>query len=61
MPDKESPLWDKYSKVIYWWTATGMDDKNAYIIVYNGQVWPRPKKAHWDYLGFRAVKTVAKD
>ena len=21
-PDKESPLWDVHSKVIYWWTAT---------------------------------------
>jgi hypothetical protein len=28
----------------------------AYIIVYNGQVYPRPKHAHWGYLGFRAVK-----
>jgi hypothetical protein len=59
MPDKESPLWDKYSKVIYWWTATEADGKNAYIVVYNGQVWPRPKKAYWGYLGFRAVKAVS--
>lgn len=60
-PDKESPLWDKYSKVIYWWTATEVDEKNAYIVVYNGQVWPRSKKAYWGYLGFRAVKTEAKE
>lgn len=60
-PDKESPLWDKYSKVIYWWTATEVDEKNAYIVVYNGQVWPRPKKAYWGYLGFRAVKAVVKN
>lgn len=23
--DKESPLWDVYSQVIYWWTATELD------------------------------------
>jgi hypothetical protein len=56
-PDKESPLWDVHSQVIYWWTATEVDDQQALIIVYDGEVWPRPKQAHWGYLGFRAVKT----
>jgi hypothetical protein len=56
-PDKESPLWDIHSQVIYWWTATEVSDRDAYIIVYNGQVWPRPKRARWGYLGFRAVRT----
>jgi TRAP-type C4-dicarboxylate transport system permease small subunit len=55
-PDKESPLWDVHSKVIYWWTATERSDAEAYVVVYNGQVWPRPKRARWDYLGFRAVR-----
>jgi hypothetical protein len=55
-PDKEPPLWDPYSKVIYWWTATEVDDGHAYIAVYNGQVWPRPKWAQWGYLAFRAVR-----
>lgn len=59
MPDKESPLWDMHSPVIYWWTATELNDQQAYIIVYNGQVWPRPKRARWGYLGFRAVKDGA--
>jgi hypothetical protein len=59
-PDKESPLWDVHSPVIYWWTATEAGEREAYIIVYNGQVWPRPKRAHWGYLGFRAVKDGAK-
>jgi hypothetical protein len=58
-PDKEPPLWDPYSKVIYWWTATEVDERLAYIAVYNGQVWPRPKAAHWGYLGFRAVRKPA--
>lgn len=59
MPDKESPLWDVHSPIIYWWTATEVNDDQAYIIVYNGQVWPRPKWAHWGYLRFRAVKEGA--
>jgi hypothetical protein len=55
-PDKESPLWDVHSQVIDWWTATEVNDREALIIVYDGKVWPRPKRAHWGYLGFRAVK-----
>jgi hypothetical protein len=55
-PDKESPLWDVHSQVIYWWTATEVNDREALIIVYDGKVWPRPKSAHWGYLGFRAMK-----
>ena len=55
-PDKESPLWDVHSPVIYWWTGSEVNDRDAYIILYDGKVWPRPKLAHWGYLGFRAVK-----
>ena len=55
-PDKESPLWNIHSQVIYWWTATDVDDKRAYIIVYDGKVWPRSKQFGPDYLGFRCVK-----
>ncbi len=40
-PDKESPLWNVHSQVIYWWTATEVDKGHAYIIVYDGKVWPR--------------------
>ncbi|MCA9924985.1 MAG: hypothetical protein KC421_21570, partial [Anaerolineales bacterium] len=43
-PDKESPLWNIYSQVIYWWTATEEDEAHAYIIAYDGQVWPRLKQ-----------------
>jgi hypothetical protein len=56
MPDKESPLWNTRSKVIYWWTATEVNNEKAYIVVYNGEVWPRTKRASWGYRGFRAVK-----
>jgi hypothetical protein len=55
MPDKESPLWNTHSKVIYWWTATSVDENKAYRIVYNGGVQPVLKRARWGYLGFRCV------
>jgi hypothetical protein len=55
-PDKESPLWNMHLKTIYWWTASEVNDKEAYIIVYNGGVWPRQKKLRVGYLNFRAVK-----
>jgi hypothetical protein len=55
-PDKESPLWNIHSQVIYWWTATEVDQEHAYIIVYDGKVWPRAKQLSPDYLGFRCVK-----
>jgi hypothetical protein len=55
-PDKESPLWNGYSQVIYWWTATEADEEHAYIIVYDGEVWPRAKQFSPAYLGFRCVK-----
>ncbi len=55
-PDKESPLWNVHSQVVYWWTATEIDANHAYIIAYDGQVWPRLKTFGPAYLGFRCVK-----
>ncbi len=60
-PDKESPLWDTRSQVIYWWCSTPAGDGAAHIIVYNGSVWPRRKSISPGYLGFRAVKEVPGD
>jgi hypothetical protein len=60
-PDKESPLWDLHSQVIYWWTATEADSDRAYIIVYDGEVWPRSKEFGPAYLGFRCVKPPPAD
>jgi hypothetical protein len=54
-PDKESPLWNLHSQVIYWWTSTEIDEEKAYIIAYDGKVWPRSKDIGPDYLGFRCV------
>ena len=60
-PDKESPLWDVHSKVIYYWTADTSvhDEKKASIIVYDGGVYARRKIDHYGYLSFRAVKEVS--
>jgi hypothetical protein len=58
-PDKESPLWNIHSQVIYWWTATEVDADHAFIIVYDGKVWPREKQISPAYLGFRCVKQPA--
>lgn len=55
-PDKETPLWDPHSKVIYYWTDTIASEGKAYIIVYNGGVFPRSIEMHLDYLSFRAVR-----
>lgn len=59
-PDKESPLWDVHSKVIYYWTADKsiQDEKQAYIIVYDGGVYDKRMIDHYSYLSFRAVKEV---
>jgi hypothetical protein len=55
-PDKETPLWNPHSKVIYWWTSTPIDSSYAYMIVYDGKIWQKDKKFGPNYLGFRAVK-----
>ena len=57
-PDKESPLWNVHSQVIYWWTATEIDEEKAYIIVYDGKVWPRHKRFAPAYLAYRCVRSV---
>lgn len=55
-PDKESPLWDTHSPIIYWWTATQKDSANIYRIVYNGGVQALPRTIGMGDLAFRAVR-----
>ena len=59
-PDKESPLWDVYSPVIYYWTSDSSpsDDSRAYIIVYHGGVFTKMKQSKQNSLSFRAVRDV---
>jgi hypothetical protein len=54
-PDKESPLWDRYSPVIYWWTATEVNQQRAYRFAYNGRAMATIKSAGPAYYGFRCV------
>jgi hypothetical protein len=56
-PDKETPLWNPHSPIIYYWTSAELNEQKAYMIVYNGQVQPR-NKTGMGSLGFRAVKDV---
>lgn len=55
-PDKESPLWNVRSQIIYWWTATEVDEEHAFMIAYDGRVWQRSKQTTLPNLGFRCVK-----
>ena len=54
-PDKEGPLWNRYSPVIYWWTADEADAMHAYRVVYNGRVDPVLKTWGPTYLACRCV------
>jgi hypothetical protein len=56
MPDKEAPLWNPYSQVIYWWTADEADLDRAYRIAYNGQAHAIPKRSGQGYMACRCVK-----
>jgi hypothetical protein len=55
-PDKETPLWNPDSEIIYWWTATEADGERVYRVAYNGYVLAVPKKLGMGSLAFRAVK-----
>lgn len=57
-PDKESPLWNVHSPVIYWWTETEASETHAYIAVYDGGVWKRDKTFSPTYLGYRCVRSM---
>jgi len=55
-PDKESPLWNPYSPIIYWWTSSQHSGSRAYSIDFNGEVYDRSKESNLGSQGFRAVK-----
>jgi hypothetical protein len=55
-PDKESPLWDTTSPIIYWWTATEKDENTAYMIIYNGVVYSAATDSQIGSRSFRVVK-----
>jgi hypothetical protein len=58
-PDKEAPLWDPHTMVIYWWTGSINESGKDMRVAYNGYVLPvSVKGAGGDYVGFRAVRSV---
>ncbi len=56
MPDKDSPLWNPHSQVIYWWTGTEAENGKAYRIAYNGYVLALDKRGWGDYWAYRCVR-----
>jgi len=66
-PDKETPLWDPNSMIIYYWTSEkGMNVQSynkekrvfTYLVSYNGRILLRYSSNGADYHGFRCVKSV---
>ena len=57
-PDKESPLWNPHSVVIYWWTSSEHDGGRAYSIDFNGNVYARDKGSTLGSQAFRAVRDL---
>jgi hypothetical protein len=57
-PDKEPPLWNPYSPVIYWWTSSEQSRSHAYSIDFNGSIYNRNKESNLGSLGFRAVRAL---
>jgi len=56
IPDKETPLWDPHSIIIYYWVLSDEGAERGNIISYNGGVFERIKDRKYGYLSFRAVK-----
>ncbi len=57
-PDKETPLWNPNSQVIYYWTGESKDEQRAYLVAYNGYILDRSKTSAPDYQGYRCVKDI---
>lgn len=58
MPDKEAPLWNPYTGIIYWWTSSENAQGKICRMVFDGNVGPLAKNFKMDSLGFRAVRDV---
>ena len=56
-PDKEAPLWNPQSPVIYWWTSDEIDGERAYRVSYNGHFLAVQKSARQTYLAFRCARS----
>jgi hypothetical protein len=58
-PDKETPLWNPNSQIIYWWTKSEKNDSTVYVAIYNGMINTADKKFYPGSRAFRAIKEVA--
>lgn len=57
-PDKEAPLWNPYTGIIYWWTCSLDAKGNLYRMVFDGTAGPLARNFKMGSLGFRAVREV---
>ncbi len=55
-PDKETPLWNPRSPIIYLWSAEEADAGHAYYVTYNGAVYVAAKSVGMDSRGYRCVR-----
>ena len=55
-PDKETPLWNPHSQVIYYWTNESKNENQAFLVAYNGFILARNKDSGANYQGYRCVK-----
>jgi hypothetical protein len=60
-PDKEPPLWNPHSVIIYWWTSSEESASRAYCIDFKGNVYSRDKTSTLGSQGFRAVRDPQTD
>ncbi len=58
-PNKDTPLWSRYSAAIYRWTATEANASRAYRFIWAGFVNPLPKKTRIHYRCVAAPAAVA--
>ncbi|HWG22371.1 MAG TPA: hypothetical protein VG225_17740 [Terracidiphilus sp.] len=58
MPDKEAPLWNPETGIIYWWTGSKDANGGVYRMVFDGRVDPLSGKFSMGSLAFRAVREV---
>jgi hypothetical protein len=59
--DKKSRLWDAFAPRIYLGTAEEADNEHAWIVVYHGGVFTKPKALGSPSIGFRAVRVADAD
>jgi hypothetical protein len=57
-PEKETPLWNPTSQIIYWWTASDKNESTAYVAVYHGMIVTADKRFFPGSRAFRAVKEL---